>query len=48
MSPEHDRKQQLHLQKSELERFMSDSLDTFITVIADGTIKKISVTNCLP
>ena len=42
-SPEHDREQQLHLQKSELERFMSDSLDTFTTVVIDGKITKVSM-----
>ena len=42
-SPEYHREQQLHLQKSELERFMSDSLDTFTTAIVDGNIKRLSM-----
>jgi hypothetical protein len=42
-SPEHDREQQLHLQKSELERFTSESLDTFTTAVIDGKITKVSM-----
>jgi hypothetical protein len=42
-SPEHRCEQQLHLQKGELERFMSDSLETLITAIIDGKITRRSM-----
>lgn len=44
-SVEYDRLQQRHLQETELDRFMKDSLDTSITTIVNGQIVKHSLIN---
>jgi hypothetical protein len=44
-SIEYDRLQQRHLQETELDRFMKDSLDTSITTIVNGQIVKHSLIN---